>query len=195
MDSFPEPGGWPILLIKEYLQDGLCPIGQLLAARVWERNPFTLVTPAPAEKHVSAFENLFLASWLKDGSKEMILVENSETKEVQRITTESNQNNLRLIEIRPNPNPQLVEAVISNGKEQGAVKFRFNVQSSTEQTLPVTTGQTSNPNELPGMRGSSPPSNMQNSQTQSTPTTAPVPQAPANSVYPRVPKDPLRGRL
>jgi hypothetical protein len=44
-------------------------------APVWERNPFTLVTPAPAEKHVSAFDNLFLASWLKDGSKEVVLVQ------------------------------------------------------------------------------------------------------------------------
>jgi hypothetical protein len=157
-------------------------------ARVWERNPFTLVTPAPAEKHVSAFDNLVLASWLKDGSKEMILVQNSETKEVQRITTESNESNLRLIEIRSNPNPQLVEAVISDGKEQGAVRFRFDVQSFTGQMPPVATGQALNPNETTGMRGSSPSPSIQNSPSQSTAASGPAHQVPpAHSVYPGVP--------
>jgi len=37
--------------------------------RVWERNPFALVKPTTTEKLPSAFEKLFLASWLKDGGK------------------------------------------------------------------------------------------------------------------------------
>jgi hypothetical protein len=151
-------------------------------ARVWERNPFTLVTPAPAEKHVSPFDSLFLASWLKDGRKEVVLVQNSETNELQRITIEPNENNLRLIEIRSNPNPQLVEAVISDGKEQGAVRFRFDVQSFTGQTPPVATGQASNPNEAAGMRGSRPSQSIRNSQSQSTAAIAPA----HHSVYPSV---------
>jgi hypothetical protein len=102
--------------------------------QVWERNPFTLVKPAAPERLPSAFEKLFLASWLKDGGEEVVLVQNSETNEVQRITAVPNHNDLRLVEMHPNENPQLVEVVLSDGKEQGTVKFRFDVQPSTSQT-------------------------------------------------------------
>jgi hypothetical protein len=157
-------------------------------ARVWERNPFSLVTPATAEKHVSPFDNLFLQSWLKDGSKEMILVQNSETNELQRITTESNQSNLRLVEIRSNPNPQLVEAVISDGKEQRAVKFRFDVQSFAAKGPPLAAGQVSNPNQGVGARSNTPPPRMQTSQSQSSGAIAPANQVHAHAVYPGIPR-------
>jgi hypothetical protein len=103
-------------------------------ARVWERNPFVSVTPVAPQAKPSVFDKLFLASWLKDAGKEVVFVQNSETNEVQRITAEPNQNNLRLIEIRLDPNPQLVAAVLSDGKEHGSVKFRFNAQPATVQT-------------------------------------------------------------
>jgi hypothetical protein len=101
---------------------------------VWERNPFTLVTPAAPQAQHSPFEKLFLTSWLKDGHRDVIFVQNLETNEVQKITGEPNQSNLRLIALRLNPNPQLVEAVISDGKEQGSVKFRVDVQTPVGQT-------------------------------------------------------------
>jgi hypothetical protein len=97
-------------------------------ARVWERNPFTLVKPAAPKVQPSAFAKLNLTSWLIDGGKEVICVENSETKDVQTIGAEPNQNNLRLIELRRNLDPRVVEAVISDGKELGTVKFRYNDQ-------------------------------------------------------------------
>ena len=101
---------------------------------VWERNPFTLVTPeAPKAQH-SPFEKLFLTSWLKDGHQDVIFVQNLETNEVQKITAEPNQSNLRLIGLRLNLNPELVEAVISDGKERGSVKFRLDVQVPVGQT-------------------------------------------------------------
>ena len=100
---------------------------------VWERNPFTLVTPSAPQAHHSPFEKLFLTSWLKDGYRDVIFVQNLETNEVQKITAEPNQSNLRLIGLRLNPSPQLVEAVISDGKEQGSVKFRFDVQTPAGQ--------------------------------------------------------------
>jgi hypothetical protein len=102
--------------------------------RVWERNPFTLVTPAAPQAQHSPFEKLFLTSWLKDGPRNVIFIQNLETNEVQKITAEPNQDNLRLITLNLNPDPQLVEAVISDGKEQGPVKFRFDGQSSVAQT-------------------------------------------------------------
>ena len=36
-------------------------------AQVWEHNPFTLMKPAAPERTPSAFEKLFLASWMKNG--------------------------------------------------------------------------------------------------------------------------------
>ena len=101
---------------------------------VWERNPFSLVTAVAQERKPSPFDKLFLASWLKDGDKEVVMVQDSETNQLQRITAEFNQNNLRLIEIHLDPNAQLVAAILSDGKEQGSVKFRFSAQPGTGQT-------------------------------------------------------------
>jgi hypothetical protein len=121
-----------------------------------ERNPFTLAKPTAQERQPSAFEKLFLASWLRDGSEEVVLVQNSNTNEVQRITATPNQNNVRLVEMHLNPNPQLMEAVISDGKEQGTVRFRFDAMPCLPQTKrPVTaTGQGSSfqsPSQAPTM--------------------------------------------
>jgi len=104
-------------------------------AHIWQRNPFTLVTPAAPREQESPFSKMFLTSWLKDGSQEVIFVQNSETNVVQRITEQPNQNDLRLLELRSNSDPKLVEAVVSDGKENGIVKFRFEAQAATAQTF------------------------------------------------------------
>ncbi len=109
--------------------------------QLWEHNPFTLMKPAAPERQASPFEKLVLASWMKNGGEAEVLVQNSETNEVQRITAAPNQNNLHLVEMHPNPDPQLVEVVISDGKEQGTVKFRSNSQPNTGQPPLAATGQ------------------------------------------------------
>lgn len=93
--------------------------------RLWEHNPFTEAVAAAPQVRSSVFDKLFLTSWLVDAGKVLICVQNSETNEVQTVTAESNQNNLRLLGVRLNPNPEFVEAIISDGKEQGTVKFRL----------------------------------------------------------------------
>jgi hypothetical protein len=110
---------------------------------VWERSPFALVERTAPQKLLSPLDNIFLTSWLKDGRREVVLVQNSETNEVQMITATPNQNNLRLVELRLDPNPHSVEAVISDGKERGTVRFRFTeqipsngVNSGTAQAVP-----------------------------------------------------------
>jgi len=153
-------------------------------ARVWEHNPFTLVTPDAPKAKLSPFDKLFLTSWLKDGSRDVIFIQNLETNEVQKITAEPNQDNLRLIALQLNPNPQLVEAVISDGKEQGPVKFRFDVQSSVAQTASPPAqvankgapGQALNPAQLAPGALPRPSSNPPIAQTSGLPTTAPVDQ-------------------
>jgi hypothetical protein len=54
---------------------------------------------------------------------------------VQRITEQPNPNSLRLLELHANSDPKLVEAVVSDGKEKGIVKFRFEAQGPTAQTF------------------------------------------------------------
>ena len=82
-------------------------------------------TQAAPRAHAGAFGNLVLVSWLEDGGKDVIYVQNTETNDVQKITSEPNLDNFRIVEVHPNTDPRLFEAVISNGSEQGPVRFRF----------------------------------------------------------------------
>ena len=86
------------------------------AAKSTQRKP-----PAQA----GAFGNLVLVSWLEDAGKDVIYVQNTETNDVQKITSEPNLDNFRIVELHPNADPKLFEAVISNGSQQGPVRFRF----------------------------------------------------------------------
>jgi hypothetical protein len=103
-------------------------------AKVWERNPFTLVAPSITQPPHSAFEKLFLTSWLKNGHQEVVFIQNLETYAVQKITAEPNQEHLRLISLHVGPNPRAVEALVSNGQEQGTLKFRMDSQPGAVQT-------------------------------------------------------------
>jgi hypothetical protein len=100
---------------------------------VWERNPFTLVTPVIVQAKPKVFDKLVLLSWLNDGSKDIVFVQNTETNEVQKITTDANADNLRLIAIHKSADPKLAEVVLSNGSEEGAVKFRMEVAATAPQ--------------------------------------------------------------
>ena len=100
---------------------------------VWERNPFTLVTPVIVQAKPKAFDKLVLLSWLNDGSKDIVFVQNTETNEVQKITTDANSDNLRLIAIHKSADPKLAEVVLSNGTEEGSVRFRTEVASAAPQ--------------------------------------------------------------
>jgi hypothetical protein len=89
-------------------------------AHILQRNPFTLVAPAAPREQDSPFSKMFLTSWLKDGSQEVVFVQNSDRNVVQRITEQPNQNNLRLLELRSNSDPKLVEAVVSDGSSSSS---------------------------------------------------------------------------
>jgi hypothetical protein len=100
---------------------------------VWERNPFTLVTPAAQEVRTTPFDKLILVSWLNDGGKDIAFVQNTDTSEVQKVTNDPNANNLRLVEIHKNADPQKADVVLSNGAEQGSVKFRLELPAGVPQ--------------------------------------------------------------
>ena len=101
--------------------------------KVWERNPFTLVTPPAAQVRTTPFDKLILVSWLNDGGKDVVFVQNTETNEVQKITNDPNPNNLRLVEIHKNADPLKAEVVLSDGAEKGVVKFRLEVAAAALQ--------------------------------------------------------------
>jgi hypothetical protein len=101
-------------------------------------DPRTFVTPAvqptqtaakgtqtTPQARVGTFGNLVLVSWLEDAGKDVIYVQNTETNDVQKITSEPNLDNFRIVELHPNADPKLFEAVISDGSQQGPVRFRF----------------------------------------------------------------------
>jgi hypothetical protein len=71
------------------------------------------------------FGNLVLVSWLQNAGKDVIYVQNIETNDVQMITSEPNLDNFRIVELHRNADPKLFEAVISNGSQQGPVRFHF----------------------------------------------------------------------
>jgi hypothetical protein len=84
-------------------------------------DPVKLFTPDP-NTHGGTFANLILVGWLNDGGNYVVFVQNTETKKLQKVTSEPNKDHFRIIELRQNADPKLVEAVISNGTDQGTVK-------------------------------------------------------------------------
>jgi len=114
------------------------------------RDPFldkSVTTTVMDAYKPSVLDKLVLVSWLNDGGKTVIYVQNTETNEVQKITSEPNKDNFRIVEIHPNADSKLFEAVISNGNEKGPVKFRLTPPNPNPQLGPASSpaAQTKNP--------------------------------------------------
>jgi hypothetical protein len=82
-------------------------------------------TQTTPQAQAGMFGKLVLVGWLQDSGKDVIFVQNTKTNRVQKITSEPNKDNFRIVEVHPNANPKLFEAIISNGSEQGLVRCRF----------------------------------------------------------------------
>jgi hypothetical protein len=120
--------------------------------RVWQRNPFTLVTPVVAQAQPSLFDKLILLSWLNDGGNDVVFVQNTETNAVQKVTKEPNTDDLKLVEIRVDPDPRKVEVHLSRGAEQGVIKFRPEnpVAASQASGSSLAAGGAPTPGAVPG---------------------------------------------
>src|ERR1700759_2095565 len=92
--------------------------------QIWERNPFIIVTPVAQVAQPKVFDKLVLVSWMNDGGNDVVFVQNIETNEVQKITKEPNSNKLHLVAIHKAADPKDADVVLSNGAEEGSVKFR-----------------------------------------------------------------------
>jgi hypothetical protein len=92
------------------------------------RDPFldkSVKTTLMGEDKANILDKLVLVSWLDDAGKIVIFVQNTETNDVEKVTSEPNKDHFRIVEIHPNADPNLFEAVISNGSERGPVRFRL----------------------------------------------------------------------
>jgi hypothetical protein len=90
-----------------------------------------------AQVRTTPFDKFILVSWLNDGGKDVVFVQNTETNAVQKITNDPNPDNLRLVEIHKNADPLKADAVLSNGAEKGVVKFRLEVAAAAVQASAV----------------------------------------------------------
>lgn len=114
---------------------------------LWERNPFTLVTPA-VQVQPQAFSKLVVVSWLNEGGKDSLFVQDTDTNDVQKVTDVPNDKGLRIIEIHAKGGKdfQMIrdfEAVVSNGSEQGAIRFK------PQASAPVIASNPINPMQVP----------------------------------------------
>jgi hypothetical protein len=92
------------------------------------RDPFldkSVKTTVMGEYQANVLDKLVLVSWLDDAGKIVIFVQNTDTNDVQKVTSEPNKDHFRILEVHPNADPKLFEAVISNGSEKGPVRFRL----------------------------------------------------------------------
>jgi hypothetical protein len=106
------------------------------------RDPFldkSVTTTTMGAYKPSVIDKLVLLSWLNEAGQTVIYVQNTDTNEVEKITSEPNRDNLRLVEIHPNADAKLFEAVISDGNQQGAVKFRLTLPHLNPQIQPTST--------------------------------------------------------
>ena len=86
------------------------------------RNLPGVASASPGQRNESLPKRILL-SWFKEGGKEVALVQDTESKKVERITAEPNSDHLRLVEVHSDINPQLSEVVISDGHQEETVKF------------------------------------------------------------------------
>jgi hypothetical protein len=115
--------------------------------QVWERNPFTIVTPVAQTVQPKVFDKFVLVSWLNDGGNDVVFIQNIESNEVQKITKDPNSNSFRLVGIHKAADPKDAEVVLSNGTEQGSVKFRLETVTAGQQQGAPTAGV---PNQVQG---------------------------------------------
>jgi hypothetical protein len=114
---------------------------------LWEHNPFTLVTPA-AQAQPETFSRYSVVSWLNEGGKNSLFVQDGDTNDIEKVSEVANEKGLRLIEVHSKGGKdfQMIrdfEAVISNGSEQGTIKFK------PQTTAPTIAGNPMNPVQMP----------------------------------------------
>jgi hypothetical protein len=155
-----------------------------------KRNPFVLATVDVTPSRPSPFEKLFLEGWSRNDGQEVIFIRDSETNAVERLTINPNRDNLRLLVIHPNEDPQLVEALISDGSNQGLVKFHFpNETGAAQKVGSETARQSTDP------VGAGPSAALISPGKKAVSTIRPEKQSPTSRLYPGLPRVHAEGGL
>ena len=105
----------------EYRTDPIPPAAPVVPPAI----PAAQNTQAALQPGPGPFGKFVVVGWLQDGGKDVVSIKDIETNDVQRITSQPNIDHLRLVEVHPNADPRQFEAIISNGSEQGPVRFQF----------------------------------------------------------------------
>jgi hypothetical protein len=155
--------------------------------KIWERNPFTLVTPAVKSTQPQIFDKLILVSWLNNAGQDVVFIENTETNEVQKVTSAPNSDHLRLVSIHKDADPKKSEVVLSDGIRNGSVKFRMEVpQVAQNQNVQALPGQY--PGARPGLQPGFPQQQNQKGKNPGAPIFSRTPaQMPAQAQVPMPP--------
>jgi hypothetical protein len=152
--------------------------------QLWEHNPFAPAVAVTSAPQISPLDSLFLSSWLRKDGRDVVIVQNLQTNDTLTITTEPDPHKLRLIQMNLNPDPRLVEAVISDGNERRAIKYRFDGQALPNggPSQSVESGNAGNT--------AAPPSAPLNKQSAQVPVAkvSPVNQGQPHRVYPGLPR-------
>jgi hypothetical protein len=90
--------------------------------------PPSAAEPSPADPSNFAeigsnLDHLVLLSWMSVGPETIVYVRNTQTRAVQKISSEADAKNRRVVLLHPDSDPRFTEAVISNGTEQVTVRF------------------------------------------------------------------------
>jgi hypothetical protein len=121
-------GTFLLLFIVKGLSEDVIPVGfpPNRYITLEEKNPFfnTIVPVKTSAKFV-------LLSWYKDIG-EKIFIQDKDTKVVQEVDNVPNKDHWSIISFHNDPDPHLVEVVISNGFEKQTVKFDFDVKVPEE---------------------------------------------------------------
>src|ERR1700760_2908173 len=72
--------------------------------QLWVHNPFAPLAATTSTPQPSPLEGFFLSSWLREEGRDAVYVQSLQTNDVIRITTEPNQEKLRLIRMNLSPN-------------------------------------------------------------------------------------------
>jgi hypothetical protein len=112
--------------------DPAIPEGYKIDRYLGLRNPFVFPETAPAAPKPSVFEKLVLESWSEIGSEIVVYVRNTETNVLERVTAIPNANSFRFVALRSNPDVKRVVVILSNGSEDGAVKFKTAAKSTVK---------------------------------------------------------------
>lgn len=115
---------------------------------VWENSPFQLEAPAPEQADVAFFaQDLVLTGVLRVGDSHILTVLDKKSGAYSQVSEMKNSDGIRLLEVFPDQNPNLVTARIGQGDEEAKIGFdqALSTAAAKGPTLPPPKPKGANP--------------------------------------------------